>query len=163
VHNLRFVFLDAGDLLAKYSPRGQLRVPSSRSVESVCNARRRDADFVDLLTRCLQWLPKQRLTVEECLAHPWLQSDNAKYSQGAGGAQAADAGGASAAMVYSESRPDTAEDAAPRKGSQPGITVSVVPLRAPAPQQPVLLSGGIASEGTVSRDPMMSLHLTPEE
>jgi serine/threonine protein kinase len=156
---------DLGDLLAKYSPRGQLRVPSSRSMESVCNARRRDADFVDLLTRCLQWLPEQRITVEECLVHPWLQPDNSsRYTTGTSGAQAADAGGATlSAMTYSESRPDTAEDAVPRKGSQPGVTVPGVPLHAPAPQQTIVVPGGIASGSVVSRDPMMSLHLTPVE
>jgi hypothetical protein len=134
-------------------------------VESVCNARRRDADFVDLLTRCLQWLPERRITAEECLAHPWLQPDsNARYTAGASGALGVDAGGAGvAAMPYPESRPDTAEEAVPRKGSQPGITVPGIPLRAPAPQQTITIPGKIVSEELGSRDPMMSLHLTPVE
>mgnify|MGYP003709264497 CR=1 FL=1 len=50
-----------------------MRVPGSRTLEGLCNARRRDADFVDFLSRTLRWLPEKRMSIEEALEHSWLR------------------------------------------------------------------------------------------
>lgn len=62
-----------GDFTLKVSPRGELRTPGSKSLETISNARRRDAAFVDFLSQCLRWEPQRRLTPIQALAHPWLQ------------------------------------------------------------------------------------------
>lgn len=67
----------AGDLISKVSPRGELRTPGSKSIETISNARRRDAAFVDFLSQCLCWEPARRLTPTQALSHPWLQESTA--------------------------------------------------------------------------------------
>jgi hypothetical protein len=59
--------------LCKISPHGQLRMPGSKSLESVSSARRRDALFLDFLAQCLCWQPEARCTPDDALQHPWLQ------------------------------------------------------------------------------------------
>jgi hypothetical protein len=66
-----------GELLCKVSPRGQLRTPGSKSLESVSSARRRDALFLDFLAQCLCWQPEARCTPDDALQHPWLQGGDA--------------------------------------------------------------------------------------
>jgi serine/threonine protein kinase len=68
-----FHALYTGELLCNISPRGQLRTPGSKSLESVSSARRRDVLFLDFLARCLCWQPEARCTPESALQHPWLQ------------------------------------------------------------------------------------------
>jgi dual specificity tyrosine-phosphorylation-regulated kinase 2/3/4 len=44
------------------------------SVTSLAEATRiTDPGFLDLIGRCLKWLPRERLTAEQFLAHPWVQ------------------------------------------------------------------------------------------
>lgn len=62
----------AGVLQIAPSPRGMARLPNSRSLDMITNARRKDADFVDFLARSLRWEPEARLRLEDCLSHPWL-------------------------------------------------------------------------------------------
>jgi hypothetical protein len=72
-----FDALYTGELLCKVSPRGQLRTPGSKSLESVSSARRRDALFLDFLAQCLCWQPEARCTPDRALQHPWLQGGDA--------------------------------------------------------------------------------------
>lgn len=65
-------FDDSGVLIVENSPRGQVRTPCSRSVESISSARRKDAQFVDFVAGCMKWLPEERLPLEQCAVHPWL-------------------------------------------------------------------------------------------
>ena len=37
-------------------------------------------ELKDLIIKCLQLDPKNRLTANECLSHPWLIKDNIKYT-----------------------------------------------------------------------------------
>ena len=71
-------FSDTGALHVEPSPRGTPRLPSSRSIDIITNARRKDADFVDFLSRCLRWVPEERLSLVECLQHPWLCEDSSQ-------------------------------------------------------------------------------------
>jgi hypothetical protein len=66
-----------GELLCKVSPRGQLRTPGSKSLESISSARRRDALFLGFLAQCLCWQPEARCTPDHALQHPWLQGGDA--------------------------------------------------------------------------------------
>ncbi|KAM4704374.1 dual specificity tyrosine-phosphorylation-regulated kinase 2-like [Rhinophrynus dorsalis] len=55
------------------SPSGDFRgPPGSRNLVTAldgCN----DAQFLDFLTRCLQWDPATRMTPSEALRHPWIR------------------------------------------------------------------------------------------
>ena len=53
---------------------GLRRKPDSRSLEVLAEARRTDAMFLDFLRSCLHWLPERRLTPEQALQHPWIDS-----------------------------------------------------------------------------------------
>jgi serine/threonine protein kinase len=70
----------AGVLQIAPSPRGMARLPNSRSLDMITNARRKDADFVDFLSKSLRWEPEDRLRLEDCLAHPWLCEQTAQGS-----------------------------------------------------------------------------------
>ena len=57
--------------------RGKKRYPATRTLSDVLGGR--DSDFLNFLeskiyTGCFDWDPKTRMTPEEGLAHPWLQS-----------------------------------------------------------------------------------------
>lgn len=59
-------------LLPGKSKRGRTRgIPGSRSLEKALYGCK-DLQFLDLLTRCLQWRPGDRITASQAYCHPWI-------------------------------------------------------------------------------------------
>jgi dual specificity tyrosine-phosphorylation-regulated kinase 2/3/4 len=46
------------------------RTPGTRTLGSSLNCD--DQDFVDFITKCLEWDPEKRITPEDALKHPWI-------------------------------------------------------------------------------------------
>jgi len=53
--------------------RGRPAYPGSSSLQNVLQDW--DSDFVDLVSRCLDWNPLTRLSPDEALRHPWIDQD----------------------------------------------------------------------------------------
>lgn len=65
----RLVFFDE-----EGKPRGEVKCRiGTRKLESVLGCK--DREFVDFLRRCLEWEPRERMTPEEALVHPWILSE----------------------------------------------------------------------------------------
>ncbi|XP_078477119.1 uncharacterized protein LOC144738084 [Lampetra planeri] len=56
-------------------------LPGSFPLHSVLNSQ--DTEFVDFISRCLQWDPNLRMTPTQALAHSWLQGMAEVHDQGA--------------------------------------------------------------------------------
>ncbi len=66
--------------IAGQNSRGKTRVPGSRTLGEVLKCP--DAEFVDLVQRCLVWDPVRRLAPEDARDHRWLASkDDKKKNQ----------------------------------------------------------------------------------
>ena len=53
------------------------RIVCSRRIEHLINARYQSDDkFVDFLSRCLCWLPENRMNPIEAISHPWISEHN---------------------------------------------------------------------------------------
>mmetsp|Transcript_15754 Transcript_15754/g.25662 ORF Transcript_15754/g.25662 Transcript_15754/m.25662 type:complete len:116 (-) Transcript_15754:457-804(-) len=50
--------------------RGRKRYPGAKSLAQALKCR--DRDFVDFLSRCLEWEPHRRLTPDQALQHRWI-------------------------------------------------------------------------------------------
>ena len=53
--------------------RGRMRYPNTRTLENKIKCL--DSKFLDLLFRTLEWDPKNRITPEQALEHPWIQEE----------------------------------------------------------------------------------------
>jgi serine/threonine protein kinase len=52
-------------------PRGGSKRPSWTSLNEATKVA--DPEFLDLIERCLRWMPTERLTAEQFLEHPWIK------------------------------------------------------------------------------------------
>eukprot|EP00929_Paragymnodinium_shiwhaense_P006752 TRINITY_DN110711_c0_g1_i1.p1 TRINITY_DN110711_c0_g1~~TRINITY_DN110711_c0_g1_i1.p1 ORF type:complete len:813 (+),score=189.41 TRINITY_DN110711_c0_g1_i1:91-2529(+) len=58
--------------------RGKVRKPGHKDLQAVL--RTTDLKFVDFLTKCLLWHPRERLTPEEALQHDWILEGYARHA-----------------------------------------------------------------------------------
>jgi len=67
----RKLFFDNKDKpLKSTNKKGKIRIPETRRIEDFI--RNAEKDFYDLIKKCLVWDPRDRLTPEEALSHPWF-------------------------------------------------------------------------------------------
>ncbi|OHS95116.1 CMGC family protein kinase [Tritrichomonas foetus] len=64
-------FDENGDIKPQPNSRGQIHTPNSLTVSQV--TRIKDPQFLSLIDGCLRWQPKERLTAEGFLNHPWVK------------------------------------------------------------------------------------------
>ncbi|XP_022911658.1 dual specificity tyrosine-phosphorylation-regulated kinase 4 isoform X2 [Onthophagus taurus] len=74
----RLFFDSRGNPRCTTNSKGRKRIPGSKSLPLVlrCN----DHLFIDFITRCLEWNPKNRMTPDEALRHEWIQSATSSSS-----------------------------------------------------------------------------------
>jgi dual specificity tyrosine-phosphorylation-regulated kinase 2/3/4 len=65
-----YYFDEGGQLKQKAGSKTKV-YPGSRSITDATKIR--DPGVLDLMNRCLQWAPEERLTADQMLQHPWLQ------------------------------------------------------------------------------------------
>lgn len=53
--------------------RGKVRKPASRQIEYVM--KEAEPGFLEVVKKCLEWDPKDRITPEELLSHPWMKEN----------------------------------------------------------------------------------------
>lgn len=68
-----FYFNERGVLKEKRDSKGRVYVPGSKTIQDV--AKINDPQLVSLIDGCLQWIPADRLTAEQFLAHPWVRQN----------------------------------------------------------------------------------------
>ena len=59
-----------GNLKPYKNSKGRRRFPNTRPLRSILKGA--DEEFVDLVSRCLRWDPKDRITADEALKLPWV-------------------------------------------------------------------------------------------
>lgn len=52
--------------------KGKLHQVSSKKLNILLQADKEQGDFVDFISRCLEWKPEKRLTPMEAFEHPWI-------------------------------------------------------------------------------------------
>lgn len=60
-----------GDIIITENSRGKRHIPASKPLKSIVNSR--DLKFLDFVTKCLEWIPEQRLSPMEAMQHEWIQ------------------------------------------------------------------------------------------
>jgi dual specificity tyrosine-phosphorylation-regulated kinase 2/3/4 len=59
-----------GNLCITQNDKARTRVPGSKTLKEVLKTD--DEEFLDFVTRCLDWSPEDRMNADQGLAHPWL-------------------------------------------------------------------------------------------
>ncbi len=54
------------------SKKGIHHVPGSKSLEKFLNAE--DADYIDFISKCLEWDPSKRMKPDDAICHKWITS-----------------------------------------------------------------------------------------
>lgn len=62
--------------------KGKIRMPGSVLISTLLKpAGENRNEFVDFLSRCLEWDPENRMTPREAIRHPWIQKARAKSAR----------------------------------------------------------------------------------
>eukprot|EP00747_Dinoflagellata_sp_TGD_P164713 gnl/TRDRNA2_/TRDRNA2_185014_c0_seq1.p1 gnl/TRDRNA2_/TRDRNA2_185014_c0~~gnl/TRDRNA2_/TRDRNA2_185014_c0_seq1.p1 ORF type:complete len:689 (+),score=115.12 gnl/TRDRNA2_/TRDRNA2_185014_c0_seq1:100-2166(+) len=75
---IKMFFDSAGNPRLVPNSRGKQRRPGSKDMQSVL--RTSETKYVDFLTGCLQWDPRERFSPEDALQHEWILEGYAKHA-----------------------------------------------------------------------------------
>jgi len=59
-----------GNLCISQNDKTRVRIPGGKALKDVLKTD--DLEFLDFLSRCLEWNPEDRMTADQGLQHPWI-------------------------------------------------------------------------------------------
>jgi serine/threonine protein kinase len=68
------IFFDETDTpLLTQNTRGKVRTPGAKNLKGILKTK--NPQFLDFVTRCLEWDPRRRMTPEDALRHEWVSGE----------------------------------------------------------------------------------------